>query len=301
MIGSTETKLDQLLVVSEFADIFREELLGLPHDREVDFAIDEISRTTPISVTPYHMAPAELKELKAQICPRVRLFTQHRRSSGRIIANLKPLWAFLDEIEIDLLLYDRSCFKCGSMNHFCRECPMLAKKSTVQSTRPSNMSMGGRLSWHTGNVSGRQRGTKATAIRFEASAPARTYAIRAREEASSPNVIIGYYRCFVKNFSMIASLLTRLLHKNVEFVWFDECQQSFDQLKKMLTEALVLTQPESGVPYVVYSDTSLNCLGCLLMQSGKVVAYASRQLKQHKKNYPTHDLELAAIVLALKI
>ena len=63
----------------------------------------------------------------------------------------------------------------------------------------------------------------------------------------------------------------------------------------------MLTQPESGVPFVVYSDASLSGLGCVLMQSGKVVAYASRQLKPHEKNYPTHDLELAAIVFALKI
>ncbi|XP_040940144.1 uncharacterized protein, partial [Gossypium hirsutum] len=93
--------------------------------------------------------------------------------------------------------------------------------------------------------------------------------------------LAGYYRRFVKDFSLIASPITKLLQKNVEFVWSDECQQSFDQLKKMLTEAPVLTQPESGVPYVVYSDASLNGLGCVLMQSGKVVAYASRQLKPH--------------------
>ncbi|KAK5773300.1 hypothetical protein PVK06_049606 [Gossypium arboreum] len=69
----------------------------------------------------------------------------------------------------------------------------------------------------------------------------------------------------------------------------------------MLTEAPVLTQPESGVPYIVYSGASLNSLGCVLMQLGKVVAYASRQLKPHEKNCPTHDLELAAIVSVLKI
>ena len=113
--------------------------------------------------------------------------------------------------------------------------------------------------------------------------------------------LAGYYRRFVKDFSLIASPITKLLQKNVEFVWSDECQQSFDQLKKMLTEAPVLTQPESGVPYVVYSDVSLNGLGCVLMQSGKVVAYASQQLKPHERNYPTHDLELAAIVFSLKI
>ena len=63
----------------------------------------------------------------------------------------------------------------------------------------------------------------------------------------------------------------------------------------------MLTQPTCGKEYVIYSDASLNGLGCVLMQEGKVVAYASRQLKPHEKNYPTHDLELATIVFALKI
>ena len=69
----------------------------------------------------------------------------------------------------------------------------------------------------------------------------------------------------------------------------------------MLTEAPVLTQPTPGKEYVLYSDASRNGLGCVLMQEGQVVAYASRQLKPHEQNYPTHDLELAAIVFALKI
>ncbi len=69
----------------------------------------------------------------------------------------------------------------------------------------------------------------------------------------------------------------------------------------MLTKASVLTQPESGKDYVIYSDTSHNGLRCVLMQEGKVVVYVSRQLRSHEKNYQTHDLELAAIVFALKI
>ena len=87
----------------------------------------------------------------------------------------------------------------------------------------------------------------------------------------------------------------------MKFEWGEECQRSFDKLKALLTEALVLTQPTYGKEYVIFSDASLNGLGCVLMQEGKVVAYASRQLKPHEKNYPTHDLELAVIVFALKI
>ena len=113
--------------------------------------------------------------------------------------------------------------------------------------------------------------------------------------------LAGYYRRFVKGFSMIAAPMTRLLQKNVKYEWSEKCQGSFEKLKAFLTEAPVLTQPTCGKEYVIYSDASLNGLGCVLMQDGKVVAYASRQLKPHEKNYPTHDLELAAIVFALKI
>ena len=113
--------------------------------------------------------------------------------------------------------------------------------------------------------------------------------------------LAGYYRRFVKGFSIIAAPMTKLLKKESKFVWDSKCQQSFDKLKQMLTEAPVLTQPESGKDFVIYSDASHIGLGCVLMQEGKVVAYVSRQLKPHEKNYPTHDLELAAIVLAFKV
>ena len=110
-----------------------------------------------------------------------------------------------------------------------------------------------------------------------------------------------YYRRFVKGFSMTATPMTRLLQKNVKYEWSEKCQRSFDKLKAFLTEAPVLTQSTCGRENVIFSDASLNGLGCVLIQEGKVVAYASRQLKPHEKNYPTHDFELAVIVFALKI
>ena len=113
--------------------------------------------------------------------------------------------------------------------------------------------------------------------------------------------LAGYYRRFVKGFSIIASPATKLLRKGVKFEWIDRCQVNFEQLEKMLIEAPVLTQPTSGKEYNMYSDASRNGLGCELMQDGKVVAYALRQLKPHEQNYPTHDLELVEIVFALKI
>ena len=113
--------------------------------------------------------------------------------------------------------------------------------------------------------------------------------------------LIGYYRRFVKGFSMIATPLTKLLQKDVKFEWSEKCQKSFDQLKALLTEAPILVQPESSKEFVIYSDASLNGLGCVLMLEGKVITYTSRQLKPQEKNYSTHDLELATIVFALKI
>ena len=76
----------------------------------------------------------------------------------------------------------------------------------------------------------------------------------------------GYYRRFVKGFSMIASPMTKLLQKNVKFEWTDKCQQSFEKLKALLTEAPVFVQPELGNEFIIYSDASLNGLGCVLMQ-----------------------------------
>ena len=105
----------------------------------------------------------------------------------------------------------------------------------------------------------------------------------------------------MRGFYVIASPLSKLLRKGIKFEWTDKCQNSFEQLKGMLVEAPILTQPTSGKEYILYSDASGIGLGCLLLQDGKVVAYASKQLKPNEQNYPTHDLELAAVVFALKI
>jgi hypothetical protein len=110
----------------------------------------------------------------------------------------------------------------------------------------------------------------------------------------------GYYRRFIEGFSKIARPMIALLAKKVEFKWTPACQESFEMLKQKLTTAPVLVLPDVHKPFSVYCDASYSGLGCVLMQEGKVVAYSSRQLKVHEKNYPTHDLELAAVVHALK-
>jgi hypothetical protein len=110
----------------------------------------------------------------------------------------------------------------------------------------------------------------------------------------------GYYRRFIGVFSKIARPMIALLAKKVEFKWTLECQESFETLKKKLTMAPVLIMPDVHKPFSVYYDASYTGLGCVLMQEGRVVAYSSQQLKLYERNYPTHDLELAAVVHALK-
>ncbi|KAL0556805.1 hypothetical protein IC582_005322 [Cucumis melo] len=113
--------------------------------------------------------------------------------------------------------------------------------------------------------------------------------------------LAGYYRRFVENFSRIATPLTQLTKKGAPFVWSKACEDSFQNLKQKLVTSPVLTVPDGSGSFVIYSDASKKGLGYVLMQQGKVVAYASRQLKSHEQNYPTHDLGLAAVVFALKI
>jgi hypothetical protein len=120
-------------------------------------------------------------------------------------------------------------------------------------------------------------------------------------EIQSSLGLAGYYRRFINDFSKIAKPMTRLLEKNKDFDWTEECQASFEEMKKRLTSAPVLILPDITKMFDIYCDASRQGLGCVLMQDGKVVSYASRQLRKHEENYPTHDLELAAVVHALKI
>jgi hypothetical protein len=95
--------------------------------------------------------------------------------------------------------------------------------------------------------------------------------------------------------------ITSLLKNDTKFIWSSKCNEAFEQLKVLLTTAPVLAQPDIENPFDVYCDASGNGLGCVLMQEGRMIAYASRQLRRHEEHYQTHDLELAAVVHALKI
>ena len=113
--------------------------------------------------------------------------------------------------------------------------------------------------------------------------------------------LAGYYRRFVEGFSKIVVLLIQLTRKTNKFECTNECEKSFQELTQILILALVLMIPSGTKGFVIYSDASTKGLGCVLMQNGRIITYASRQLKDYESNYPTHHLELAAVVFALKI
>ncbi|XP_071718850.1 uncharacterized protein [Rutidosis leptorrhynchoides] len=214
--------LENIDVVREFPDVFPDELQGLPPVREVEFSIDLIPGSQPISKAPYRMAPLELQELKEQL--QEVAFLGHVVSAEGIM---------MDPAKIEAI---------------------------INWSRPTSV-----------------------------------------VEVRSFIGLAGYYRRFVEGFSTIALPLTKLLRKGEKFVWTEERQKSFDELKKRLVSAPILALPSGSGGFQIYSDASKHGLGCVLMQHGKVIAYASRQLKPYKVNYPTHDLELAAVIFALKI
>ncbi|GKE72492.1 putative reverse transcriptase domain-containing protein [Tanacetum coccineum] len=113
--------------------------------------------------------------------------------------------------------------------------------------------------------------------------------------------LAGYYRRFIEGFSKIAKPMTKLTQKKIKFEWGDKQEAAFQLLKQKLCSAPILALPEGSEDFIAYCDASKKGLGAVLMQREKVISYASRQLKIHEKNYTTHDLELGAVVFALKI
>ncbi|XP_070015417.1 uncharacterized protein [Nicotiana sylvestris] len=230
-VNAEALRLESVPVVNEFPDVFPDELPGIPPDREIDFGINVMPGTQPISVPPYRMAPTELKALKEQL--------KDFLEKGFIRPSVSP-WGtpVLEGIMVDPQ-------------------KVAAVKDWPRPTTPI--------------------------------------------EIRSFLGLAGYYRRFLEGVSTLASPLTKLTQKAVKFQWSDACEKSFQELKSRLTTAPVLALPEGTEGFVLYCDASRIGLGFVLMQHGKVIAYASRKLKNHEKNYPTHDLELAAVVFGLKI
>ncbi|KAK1629078.1 hypothetical protein QYE76_003393 [Lolium multiflorum] len=212
-----------------------------------------------------------------------------------------------------------TCYECGVVGHYSNECPKRLAKTAANTSAPAQ-----------------QQRRVTNGRKFTPNNPnnrsGRLFHMSAEEAQEAPDVVLGgiavepskiktveewkapitqtevraflglagYYRQFVEGFSSIARPMTQLLKKDKKFEWTDKCEESFQKLKARLTTTQILIMPDITKPFDVYCDASKIGLGCVLMQEGKVISYLSRQLKQHEQNYPTHDLELAAVVLALK-
>nr|XP_027100973.1 uncharacterized protein LOC113720231 [Coffea arabica] len=250
VVEGEKIKLEDMPVISEFSDVFPEELESLPPEREIEFKVDLVPGTTPISKTPYRMAPAELKELKVQL--------QDLLERGFIHESESPWGA-----PVLFVKKKDGSLSVAFLGHIISKDGLAVDPAKVEAVakwkRPENPT-----------------------------------------EVRSFLGLVGYYRRFIKNFSRIAGPLTNLTKKQGKYIWDVKCESSFQELKKQLTVAPVLALPSGSDSYTVYTDASKEGLGCVLMQNRNVIAYASRKLKPHEQNYPTHHLELAAVVFALK-
>jgi hypothetical protein len=112
--------------------------------------------------------------------------------------------------------------------------------------------------------------------------------------------LAGYYCRFIPNFSKITKPIIELLKKGNKYLWSEACDEAFKHLKRLLTTSPMLAQPDITRPFDVYCDASGMGLGGVLMQEGQVISYSLRQLRRHEEHYSTHDLELVAVVMALR-
>ncbi|KAI3754885.1 hypothetical protein L1987_54677 [Smallanthus sonchifolius] len=329
-------ELKKVPVVCNFSEVFLEDLPGLPPDREIEFHIDLLPGAEHVAKAPYRLAPSEMKELTSQleeltekgfIRPSIspwgtpvlfvkkkdgsmRMCIDYRELNKRTVNNKYPLPRIddlFDQLQgaswfskIDLRLgyhqlkvreedVPKTAFRTR-YGHY----EFLVMSFGLTNAPAAFMDLMNRVC-HVINPND---------IMVD---PAKIETVKEWNISKTPTEIrsflglAGYYRRFIQDFSRIASPLTKLTRKEVKYEWGPTQNNAFEELKAQLTQAPVLALPEGNEDLVVYSDASGQGLGCVLMQRGKVIAYASRQLKIHEVNYPTHDLELAAVVFTLKI
>ncbi|XP_071729252.1 uncharacterized protein [Rutidosis leptorrhynchoides] len=312
-------ELDDVPIVNEFPDVFPSELPGVPPERDVEFRIDLIPGATPIAKAPYRLAPSEMREMITQLqdlidkedVPKTAFRTRYGHYEFVVmpfgLTNAPAAFMdlmnrvcrpMLDRFVIvfidDILVYSKSeeehTVHLRQVLETLRRERLFAKFSKCEFWLREVQFLG-----HVIN----KKGICVDPVKIEA--------IMRWEPPTNPTEVrsflglAGYYRRFIQDFSRIATPLTKLTRKSVPWRWEEKQEQAFQLLKEKLVQAPILVLPEGNENMTVYCDASKKGLGCVLMQNGKVIAYASRQLKEHEKRYPTHDLELTAVVFALKI
>ncbi|KAG8473151.1 hypothetical protein CXB51_035096 [Gossypium anomalum] len=325
-----EKKIESVPVVCEYSDVFPEELSGLPPVREVEFGIKLVPGTRPISIALYRMAPMKLKKLKTQL--------QELTDRGFARSSFSPWGApvlFVKKKDRTM----RLCIDYRQLNKVTIKNKYSLPRIDDLFDQLKGASVFSKIDLRSGYYQLRVRDSDIPKTAFRTRYGHYEFLVMPFGLTNAPAVFMDlmnwniqtvfrpvcscvYRRHFEVSFlghvvsasgirvdlSKISAVLDWKPPRNVTEVrsflglaGYYRRFKSFDELKTYLIEAPVLVQPESGKEFVIYSDASSLGLGCVLMQEGRVVAYASRQLKPHKRNYPTHDLELAAIVFTLKI
>ncbi|GJQ96545.1 putative reverse transcriptase domain-containing protein [Tanacetum coccineum] len=321
-------------------EISIKDLPGLPPMRQVEFQIDLVPGVAPVARAPYRLAPMELQELSTQlqeisdkgfIRPSSStwgapvLFVKkkdgsfwmcidYRKLNKLTVKNRYPLQR-IDDLFDQLQgsrVYSKIDLRYGYHQLRVREedIPKTAFRTRYGHYEFQVMSFG----LTNAPVSEEEHAKHLELIlellkkeELHSRGPAKIESIK---DWASPKTLIeirqflglaGYYRRFIKGFSKIAKPMTKLTQKNVKFDWSEKAEAAFQLLKQKLCSAPILALPKGSENFVVYCDASRKGLGAVLMQREKVIAYASRQLKIHEKNYTTHDLELGVVVFALKM
>nr|GEY83789.1 retrotransposon protein, putative, Ty3-gypsy subclass [Tanacetum cinerariifolium] len=274
-------------------------IFGLPPERKVEFTIELIPGAQSIFKAPYRIAPDELKELKDQLqelleCGFIRpsvslwgapvLFVKMKDGSMRLCIDYRELNLFID----DILVYSKT--REEHKDHLRIVLEILRQKKLYAKFSMCDFWFG--QAAFLGHI------VSADGITMD---PAKVEAITKWSRPTTVTKVrsflglAGYYRRFVKGFSLLALPLTKLMRKGEKFVCNEEREKSFEELKRRLVSSPILTLPSGTGGYQIYSDESKKGLGCVLMQHGKVIAYASSQLKPYEENYPTHNLELVVV------
>ncbi|GKA07600.1 putative reverse transcriptase domain-containing protein [Tanacetum coccineum] len=281
-------QLEDVPIVQNFLEVFPEDLSGLLLTRQLEFQIDLIPSVAPVARAPYRLAPSKMKELSDQL--------QELSDKGFIRPSSSPWEASIlyfkkKDGSFQMCIDYRELNKLTVKNHY----PLLRIDDFFDQLQGSSI-----LFLYRPAI----RLSPASSIHVD---PAKIESIKDWASPKTPTEIrqflglAGYYRRFIEGFLKIAKSMTKLTQKGVKFDWGDKAEAAFQLIKQKLCSAPILALPEGSKDFIVYCDASIKGLGAVLMQREKVIAYASRQLKIHEKNYTTHDLELGAVVFALKI
>ncbi|GKB35146.1 putative reverse transcriptase domain-containing protein [Tanacetum coccineum] len=317
-------------VVTDFSEVFPEDLSGLPPARPVEFQIDLIPGSAPVARAPYRLAPFEMKELMCidyrelnkltvknrYLLPRIDdLFDQLQGYSIYSKIDLRSGYHQLRVREEDI---SKTAFRTRYGHYEFQVMPFgltnapADKKEHEEHLKAilellKKEKLYAKFSMYEFWIPKVQFLSHVIDSRGIHVDPAKIESIKDWASPKTPTEIrqflglAGYYRRFIEGFSKIAKSMTKLTQKGIKFDWGEKEENAFQLIKQKLCSAPILALPKGSEDFVVYCDASHKGLGAVLMQREKVIAYASRQLKIHEKNYATYDLELGSVVFALKI